>query len=109
MPIESCGQSWDLVRKAICSGYFANAAKKDPHEGYRTLAESQPVYLHPSSALFHRQPEWLIYHNLILTSKEYLRECIAIDPKWLLQLAPKFYRLPKKTTKGGKGKQQQQQ
>ena len=29
------------VQKAICSGFFRNAAKKDPQEGYRTLVDAQ--------------------------------------------------------------------
>ena len=42
--------------------------------------------------LFNRQPQWLVYHKLVLTSKEYMHECLAIEPKWLVELAPKFYR-----------------
>ena len=26
--------------------------------GYRTLVDSQVVYIHPSSSIYHRQPEW---------------------------------------------------
>mmetsp|Transcript_5529 Transcript_5529/g.10157 ORF Transcript_5529/g.10157 Transcript_5529/m.10157 type:complete len:1144 (-) Transcript_5529:51-3482(-) len=92
LPVESCGKHWNRLRKAICSGYFMNAAKKDPQEGYKTLVEGQPVYVHPGSALFNRQPDWLIYHQLVLTSKEYMRSCMTIDPKWLVELAPAFYR-----------------
>ena len=43
-------------------------------EGYKTLVEQQPVYIHPSSSLFQRQPDWVIYHELVLTTKEYMRE-----------------------------------
>lgn len=32
------------------------------------------MYIHPSSALFQRQPDWVIYHELVLTTKEYMRE-----------------------------------
>lgn len=32
-----------------------------------------------------------IYHELVLTSKEYMRECMAIEPKWLTELAPRYY------------------
>ena len=32
------------------------------------------MFIHPSSALFQRQPDWVIYHELVLTSKEYMRE-----------------------------------
>uniref|UniRef100_T1J3C2 RNA helicase n=1 Tax=Strigamia maritima TaxID=126957 RepID=T1J3C2_STRMM len=52
--VVSCGKNTDRVQKAICSGFFRNAAKKDPQEGYRTLVDNQVVYIHPSSALFHR-------------------------------------------------------
>lgn len=27
LPLQSCGSDWDIVRKAICSAYFSNAAK----------------------------------------------------------------------------------
>lgn len=67
--IVSAGRDFNRVRKAICSGFFRNAAKKDPQEGYKTLVEGTPVYIHPSSALFNRNPEWLIYHELILTTR----------------------------------------
>ncbi|KAL9642800.1 hypothetical protein ABK040_009875 [Willaertia magna] len=91
--ILSCGKNYTRIRKAITSGFFAHASKKDPQEGYKTLVENQPVYIHPGSALFHRNPEWVIYHSLILTSKEYMREVITIEPKWLVELAPNFYKV----------------
>jgi len=86
------GKNIAKIQKAICSGYFRNAAKKDPQEGYRTLIDQQVVYIHPSSSLFNRQPEWVIYHELVLTTKEYMREVTAIDPKWLVEFAPKFFK-----------------
>ena len=46
----------DRVRRAICAGYFRHAAKKDPQEGFKTLVEGTPIFIHPSSALFNRQP-----------------------------------------------------
>ena len=45
-----------------------------PQEGYKTVADQTPVFIHPSSALFQRQPDWVVYHELVLTSKEYMRE-----------------------------------
>lgn len=43
-------------------------------QGYKTVVEQQPVYIHPSSAVFQQQPDWVIYHELVLTTKEYMRE-----------------------------------
>ena len=51
------------------------------------------MYIHPSSALFQRQPDWVIYHELILTTKEYMREVCVIEPKWLTELAPRFFKM----------------
>lgn len=91
--ILSSGRDYNLVRRAICSGYFRNAAKKDPQEGYKTLVEGTPVYIHPSSALFNRAPEWLVYHELVLTTREYCHNVTAIEPKWLVEVAPQFFRV----------------
>ncbi|KAM6964405.1 ATP-dependent RNA helicase DHX8-like [Tautogolabrus adspersus] len=93
LDVVSCGKSSMRVQKAICSGFFRNAARKHPHDGYRTLIDQQVVYLHPSSTLFNRQPEWLVYHELVLTTKEYMREVTTIDPRWLVEFAPAFYRV----------------
>ena len=92
LDVVSCGKASSRVQKAICSGFFRNAAKKDPQEGYRTLVDSQMVSIHPSSSLFHRQPEWVVYHEVVQTTKEYMREVTAIDPKWLVEFAPAFFK-----------------
>ncbi len=59
------------------AGFFMHAARKDAQEGYKTIADGTPVFIHPSSALFQRQPDWVIYHELVLTSKEYMREVLS--------------------------------
>mmetsp|Transcript_95361 Transcript_95361/g.179293 ORF Transcript_95361/g.179293 Transcript_95361/m.179293 type:complete len:1161 (+) Transcript_95361:126-3608(+) len=89
--IITCGNDYNRIRKSIGAGYFGNACRKDPQEGYRTLADHQQVYIHPSSALYQRSPEWIVYHELVLTSKEYLRECCTMEPHWLPELAPNLF------------------
>jgi hypothetical protein len=92
LDVVSARKNSTKIRKAITAGFYFHAARKDPQEGYRTLVENQPVYIHPSSALFHRQPDWVIHHELVMTTKEYMREVTVIDPKWLVELAPRFYK-----------------
>ena len=48
----------------------------------------------------------VIYHELVLTTKEYMREVTAIDPKWLVEFAPKFFKFSD-PTKLSKHKKQQ--
>lgn len=93
LDVVSCGKTTSRAQKAITSGFFRNAARKDPQEGYRTVTDNQVVYIHPSSALFNRQPEWVVYHELVLTTKEYMREVTTVDPKWLVEFAPAFFKM----------------
>ncbi|KAK4396907.1 putative pre-splicing factor ATP-dependent RNA helicase DEAH5 [Sesamum angolense] len=106
LDVVSAGKNFSKIRKAIAAGFFFHAARKDPQEGYRTLVENQPVYIHPSSALFQRQPDWVIYHELVMTTKEYMREVTVIDPKWLVELAPRFFKVSD-PTKMSKRKRQE--
>lgn len=101
LDIVSAGKNYKKICKAITAGFFTNAAKKDPQEGYRTLVDQNPVYIHPSSAIFNKNPEWVIYHELVLTTKEYMRNIMVIEAKWLTELAPAFYKPadPNKMTK----------
>jgi ATP-dependent RNA helicase DHX8/PRP22 len=92
LDVVSAGKNYKLVCKAICSGFFMQVSKKDPQEGYRTLVDQQPVYIHPSSACFQAQPDMVLYHELVLTTKEYMRSVMAIDPRWLVEVAPRFYK-----------------
>lgn len=41
--IISCGRDTNRVRLVLCTGFFRNAARKDPQEGYKTLIEGTPV------------------------------------------------------------------
>jgi len=101
LDILSSGKNYKKICMAITAGFFTNAAKKHPQEGYLTLVDQNPVYIHPSSAVFNKNPEWVIYHELVLTTKEYMRNIMVIDPKWLIELAPAFYKKadPNKMTK----------
>jgi ATP-dependent RNA helicase DHX8/PRP22 len=92
LPIGSCGRETTIVRRALCSGFFRNAARKS--EGnYMTLVENTPVFLHPASALFGRPAEHVIYDVLVETTKEYMHCVSVIEPKWLVEAAPTFFRV----------------
>ncbi|KAJ9116307.1 hypothetical protein QFC22_004747 [Naganishia vaughanmartiniae] len=78
------------IQKALTSGYFFNTARIHKDGGYRTTKSNQTVYIHPSSSLFQHQPppRFILYYELVLTSKEYMRQCMPIEGSWLLELAP---------------------
>ncbi|XP_014519174.1 probable pre-mRNA-splicing factor ATP-dependent RNA helicase DEAH9 [Vigna radiata var. radiata] len=94
--LKSCESDMQLVRKAVIAGFFANACHLEAysHDGmYKTLRGSQEVYIHPSSVLFRVNPKWVIYHSLVSTDRQYMRNVLTIDPSCLLDVAPHFYKL----------------
>lgn len=93
-PIISCGNNTNAIRKALCSGFFKNIAKRDPQEGYKTLAEETQVYIHPSSSV-RNNPQYVVYNSILNTTKEYLVHVTIIEPKWLIEISPEFFQINK--------------
>lgn len=93
LPLESAAAEWDIVRKAICSAYFHNAAKMKGIGEYSNARSGMPCHLHPSSALFGMgvSPDYLVYHELVYTHKEYMNNVTAVEPEWLAELGPMFF------------------
>ena len=80
------------IGKAITSGYFYNTARLSKSGGYKTVKHNQTVTIHPNSSMFEDLPRWVIYHELVLTTKEFMRQVIQIENKWLLEVAPHYYK-----------------
>jgi len=80
------------VRKAITSGFFYNTASLQKSGNYKTLKNAHTVHIYPASSLHESLPKWVVYHELVFTTKEFMRELIEIDPKWLLEIAPHYYK-----------------
>ncbi|XP_045598629.1 pre-mRNA-splicing factor ATP-dependent RNA helicase DHX16 [Procambarus clarkii] len=80
------------IRKAITSGYFYHVARFSKGGMYKTAKKNQTVMMHPQSCLVEDLPRWVVYHELVMTTKEYMRNVVVIDGKWLLEVAPHYYR-----------------
>jgi pre-mRNA-splicing factor ATP-dependent RNA helicase DHX38/PRP16 len=85
--------AWDVVRKAICSSYFYNSARIKGIGEYVNMLTGIPSSLHPSSALFGLgyTPDYVCYHELILTTKEYMSCVTAVEGEWLAEMGPMFF------------------
>lgn len=107
-PVVSCFRETAKVRRALCAGFFRNAVRKDAAAGcFKTIIGGTEVYLHPSSALFGKSAEWVLYHELVLTTREYMHWCTTIEPKWLIEAAPTFFKIT--GTNGTMSKRRQQE
>uniref|UniRef100_A0A672PQ71 Pre-mRNA-splicing factor ATP-dependent RNA helicase PRP16 n=1 Tax=Sinocyclocheilus grahami TaxID=75366 RepID=A0A672PQ71_SINGR len=91
--LVSCGSDWDVIRKCICAAYFHQAAKLKGIGEYVNVRTGMPCHLHPTSALFGMgyTPDYIIYHELVMTTKEYMQCVTAVDGEWLAELGPMFY------------------
>lgn len=92
--VSTCGSTNMMpIQKAITAGFFPNAARlQRGGDSYRTVKNGQSVFLHPSSTLFEVNPRWVIYFELVLTSKEYMRSNMPLQAEWLVEVAPHYYK-----------------
>ncbi|XP_038688523.1 pre-mRNA-splicing factor ATP-dependent RNA helicase DEAH1 [Tripterygium wilfordii] len=93
--IELSSNTNDLeaIKKSITSGFFPHSAKLQKNGSYRTVKHPQTVHIHPSSGLAQVLPRWVIYHELVLTTKEYMRQVTELKPEWLVEIAPHYYQM----------------
>eukprot|EP01105_Mastigella_eilhardi_P014061 TRINITY_DN319_c0_g1_i1.p1 TRINITY_DN319_c0_g1~~TRINITY_DN319_c0_g1_i1.p1 ORF type:complete len:697 (-),score=165.37 TRINITY_DN319_c0_g1_i1:1149-3239(-) len=87
------------IRKCIVSGFFCNAAQRQGDGSYRSIRGDRTLYVHPWSIVYSQPPDWVVFHELVLTTKPYMRDVTAIDPQWLYDIAPHYFRLSKNIRK----------
>lgn len=80
------------IRKALVQGFFMQVAYLEQTKHYVTIKDNQIVQLHPSTCLGHR-PNWVMYNEFVLTTKNYIRTVTDVKPEWLLMIAPQYYDL----------------
>ena len=52
-----------------------------------------PCHLHPTSSLYGMgfTPDYVVYHELLMTTKEYMQSVTTVEGAWLAELGPMFY------------------
>ncbi|XP_054907063.1 pre-mRNA-splicing factor ATP-dependent RNA helicase DHX15 isoform X4 [Poeciliopsis prolifica] len=80
------------VRQALVTGFFMQVAHLERTGHYLTAKDNQLVQLHPSTVLGHK-PEWVLYNEFVLTTKNYIRTCTDVKPEWLVKIAPQYYEM----------------
>lgn len=95
--LVSTGTDWSIIRKCICSGYAHQAAKVVGLSKYISLRTGMEVQLHPTSALYGLTdlPPYVVYHELLMTTKEYICCVTSVDPFWLMEYGSLLYEAKK--------------
>lgn len=89
----------DDIRKCLCASFYQQLAKlikvnvNGSSEFMNLRHNYMKMYLHPTSALndSNLTSTYVIYHELILTTKEYMSCVTSVDPLWLLEYGYLFY------------------
>mmetsp|Transcript_16943 Transcript_16943/g.69149 ORF Transcript_16943/g.69149 Transcript_16943/m.69149 type:complete len:592 (+) Transcript_16943:1096-2871(+) len=78
------------IRKAIAQGNFMFSAVECKRATYLTTKDNVEVKLHPSSGVRTR-PTWLIYNELVITTKAFIRTVTQVEGGWLLESSPNYF------------------
>ncbi|KAK2953712.1 putative Pre-mRNA-splicing factor ATP-dependent RNA helicase PRP16 [Blattamonas nauphoetae] len=91
--LKSCHEDYPLIRKCICASYFVQAARMKGFNEYINIRTGVPCFVHPTSALngLESMSDYLVYHELVLTSKEFMQCVTPVDGAWLAELGPMFF------------------
>ncbi|XP_076809784.1 ATP-dependent RNA helicase DHX33-like [Clavelina lepadiformis] len=81
----------NALRKCFSLGFFMNAAELQPDGSYRSIDAHETVHIHPTSCLFKCKPAYVVYRELVRTSKCYMRDLCVVDPDWLYDAAPEYF------------------
>ncbi|XP_023698439.2 probable ATP-dependent RNA helicase DHX40 [Paramormyrops kingsleyae] len=94
-PVEKFdGHRSELLRRCLCSGYFANVARRSVGRTFSTMdGHGSVVHIHPSSTLFEQEAklEWILFHDVLVTSRIYVRTVCPIRYEWVKDLLPKLH------------------
>jgi HrpA-like RNA helicase len=108
----SCGNNEEVFFKCLAAGLFMQAASRvkaavtvdgrgssgnlQQHQRgrYRTMSGNQLVSIHPTSAMFGRNPApaCVVYTELVTTKRTYIRGVTQIREEWLAEVAPGIYK-----------------
>ncbi|XP_067911172.1 probable ATP-dependent RNA helicase DHX37 isoform X2 [Heterodontus francisci] len=87
------------LRQIVMAGLGDHIARKVQSEevldekwrhAYKTPLIDEPVFIHPNSVLFKHLPEFVVYQEIVETSKMYMKGLTAIEAEWIPLLLPQY-------------------
>ncbi|XP_030847415.1 probable ATP-dependent RNA helicase DHX37 [Strongylocentrotus purpuratus] len=84
-----------MLRQIVLAGLGHHVAKRMSADqegfergGYQSVGIEGAVFIHPNSALFKQLPDYVVYQEIIETTKPYMRGVTAVEREWLPVLFP---------------------
>ncbi|KAF7718927.1 DEAH box ATP-dependent DNA/RNA helicase [Penicillium ucsense] len=88
LPREERGDQYpdpspELILRSFLAGFATNTARLVPDGSYRTIVGNQTVAIHPSSVLFGKKVEAILYNEFVFTNRSYARGVSAVQMDWV--------------------------
>lgn len=92
IPLFSCNGDVTTICRCITAGFFPNAAYLHHSGVYKTIRGNTELHVHPLSTLYtQQQPQFVVFCELIQTTKLFMKDITVIKEEWLTELAPHYY------------------
>jgi ATP-dependent RNA helicase DHR2 len=82
-PSEARSQA---ILQCMLRGFISNTARLMPDGSYKTLMGNQTVAIHPSSVLFGRKVEAIVFNEFLFTSKAWARGVSTVQLDWVSEV-----------------------
>lgn len=86
--VEQKEAGYQSIHTSLLSGMLSHVGLKDTENRNYQGARNARFHIFPGSALFKKQPKWIMVAELVETSKLWGRIAAKIDPEWIEPLAP---------------------
>ncbi|XP_043069212.1 probable ATP-dependent RNA helicase DHX35 [Drosophila bipectinata] len=92
IPIFSCKGDVQIICKCITAGFFTQVAYLHHSGVYRQISSGTELAIHPDSTLYTLpQAQYVVYGELLQTTKLFMNRVTVIQREWLTELAPHYY------------------
>ncbi|XP_057347312.1 probable ATP-dependent RNA helicase DHX37 isoform X3 [Manis pentadactyla] len=92
------------LRQIVAAGLGDHLARRVQSEdllddkwrnAYKTPLLDDPVFIHPSSILFRELPDFVVYQEIVETTKMYMKGVSAMEVQWIPVLLPSYCQFEK--------------
>lgn len=81
------------VIKCLTCGFFSQAARMQPDGSFKSISGGVTLYAHPTSLMFNRKAEYVIFHELLETGEKiFIKDVSKIEKQWLVDYSNGYYK-----------------
>ena len=73
----------ESIVKCVLKGFAGKTARLCADGSYKTMIGNHAIAIHPSSSLFGRKVEAIMYNEYVFTNKSYAKGVSAVQMDWI--------------------------